>query len=323
MGAYIARNKIAGRKRFPLVLMLEPLHACNLACSGCGRIREYSSTLSSTMTVDECLESARESGAPVVSICGGEPLIYARIGELVDRLVHMGRQVYLCTNGLMLRQKLAEFYPTPHLIFNIHLDGQSDVHDAIVCRKGAFDAAVEGIIAAKDRGFLVSTNTTVYAETDMADVEGLLERMSKLRVDTHMISPAYDYEAVKNDGLFLTRRDTIVKFQGMDRIARRFSLSDTPIYIDFLTGKREMPCAAWGSPTRNPVGWRSPCYMLADKHYPTFRELMAETDWDAYGPGRDERCRDCMTHCGFEPSAVLLPGRGIRDLLRLAAWQMS
>jgi hopanoid biosynthesis associated radical SAM protein HpnH len=321
LSRYIAQNRIAKRSRFPLVLMLEPLHTCNLSCSGCGRIREYSATLGKTMPVEKCLDVSKECGAPIVSICGGEPLIYPDIGELVSRLVEMGRHIYLCTNALKLKDSLDTFKPSTHLFFNVHLDGQADSHDAIVCRKGTFATAIAAITEAKRRGFQVTTNTTVYRETDMQDIESLLNQLSKLQVDSHMIAPGYDYESVKNGDLFLTRSDTLEKFKQVGRLAR-FPLSNTPIYLDFLKGERDLPCAAWGNPTRNPVGWRSPCYMLADRHYATFKELMDETDWDSYGPGRDERCADCMVHCGFEPSAVLGPETSISDLLRMAAWQM-
>jgi hopanoid biosynthesis associated radical SAM protein HpnH len=323
LSSYIMRKRLAGTARFPLVLMLEPLHTCNLSCSGCGRIREYSRSLDSSMPLDECLDSAIECGAPIVSICGGEPLIYTSIGELTRRLNEMGRHIYLCTNGLLLRAKLGEFAPSSRLIFNVHLDGQEETHDTIVGRKGTFAEAVEGIRAAKLAGFIVSTNTTIYRETDMADVEALLERLSELGVDTHMISPGYDYEAVRNGDIFLDRKGTMKKFRAVDRLAKRFPLSDTPLYLEFLKGERDMPCAPWANPTMNPSGWRSPCYMLADAHYASFRELMEQTDWNSYGPGHDERCADCMVHCGFEPSAVLSPGKGVRDLLRLAAWQLS
>jgi hopanoid biosynthesis associated radical SAM protein HpnH len=314
---------MAGRKRFPLVMMLEPLHTCNLRCSGCGRIREYADTLDRMMTVEECMESVSESGAPIVTICGGEPLVYPHIGELVRRLTETRHHIYLCTNALLLKRKLSEFTPSSRLIFNVHLDGQEQVHDMIVDQKGTFAIAIEAVAAAKTAGFLVTSNTTVYQQTEMSDVEGLLEQLHKLGVDSHMISPAYDYEAVLNGELFLRRADTAKKFSDIQRLAKKFPLSDTPIYLDFLQGFREMPCSAWGNPTRNPVGWRSPCYMLADKHYPTFRELMENTDWDAYGPGKDERCQDCMVHCGFEPSVVLSPRGGIRDMIRMALWQLA
>lgn len=323
MGSYIFRQRLAGRRMFPLVLMLEPLHACNLSCAGCGRIREYADSVRCQMSLRDCFDAVRECGAPLVSVCGGEPLIYPHIAELINGLIGMGRHVYLCTNGLILEQKLDEFTPSSRLIFNVHLDGQEQAHDAIVQRKGTFALALSGITAAKQRGFLVSTNTTVYRETDMADIEGLFARLTAISVDCHMISPGYDYEAVRNGELFLTRIEVAEKFRNLKEMAGRFPLSNTPLYTEFLMGERDLPCSAWGNPTVNSSGWRSPCYMLADTHYPTFRELMSRTDWSAYGPGRDARCSDCMVHCGFEPSVVLRPGIHIRDTLRLAMWQMS
>lgn len=323
LGSYIFRKRLAGQSKFPLVLMLEPLHTCNLSCAGCGRIREYADSLDKSMSLAECLDAADECGAPLVSICGGEPLIYPHIGELVSGLIGQGRHVYLCTNGLALRHQLKLFTPSSRLMFNVHLDGQEATHDAIVGLKGAFASALEGIAEAKTEGFLVSTNTTIYKQTDLNDVEGLLAKLSKLHVDSHMISPGYDYESVGNEEFFLTREDIKRKFSDIDRISKRFPLSTTPIYLEFLKGQREISCSAWGNPTRNPMGWRSPCYMLADIHYPTFNQLMDETDWEGYGPGKDERCKDCMVHCGFEPTAVLGPNKSLKDLLRLAIWQFS
>lgn len=320
---YLIRKRLSGAKRFSFVLMLEPLHACNLSCKGCGRIREYEQTIDQHMSVGQCLESAGECGAPIVSVCGGEPLIYPEIGPLVRDLEKMGRHVYLCTNGLLLKQKLALFEPSGQLILNIHLDGERQTHDAIVGREGVFDAALEGIAAAKAKGFLVSTNTTIYRETEISDVEQLFDRLSKLGVDTHMLSPGYGYEGAGDGNIFMTRAEIMTKFGEVDRLSRRYTLSDTPAYLQFLKGERELPCAAWGNPTRNPVGWRSPCYLLADRHYDTFRGLMEETNWDAYGPGRDPRCENCMVHCGFEPSAVMGASRRVGDLLRMLAWQLS
>jgi hopanoid biosynthesis associated radical SAM protein HpnH len=323
LGSYMFRNRMMGRRMFPLVLMLEPLHACNLSCVGCGRIREYANSLDQTMTVQQCTDAVQQCGAPIVSICGGEPLIYDHIGELVRELVNAGRSVYLCTNGQALSRKLSEFAPSSRLILNVHIDGQEKTHDAITGRPGAFAAALKGITEATRQGFLVSTNTTIYRQTDMADVEGLFGRLAQAGVNTHMISPGYDYDAVGDGNLFLTRQETAGKFKGIDDLAKRFPIGNTPLYLEFLQGKRDFPCTAWGNPTRNPAGWRSPCYMLADRHFETFPELMRETDWEAYGPGRDERCKDCMVHCGFEPSAVLGPGKRLRDIFRLAVWQMS
>lgn len=208
-------------------------------------------------------------------------------------------------------------------MLNVHLDGDSATHDAIVARKGVFDAALAGIASAKAKGFFVSTNTTVYRGTEISNIEQLFETLNRLGVDTHMLSPGYDYEVAGDGGTFLTRKEIIRKFREVDRLAGRYTLSDTPVYLEFLKGERELPCAAWGNPTRNPVGWRSPCYLLADKHCGTFRELMEGTDWDAYGPGRDPRCTNCMVHCGFEPSAVITASRRFRDVLRMFAWHLS
>jgi hopanoid biosynthesis associated radical SAM protein HpnH len=209
------------------------------------------------------------------------------------------------------------------LILNVHLDGGEQAHDAVVGKRGVFAAALEGITQAKELGFMVSTNTTVYKQTDMADVEALFETLAGIGVDSHMISPGYDYDAVGNDEFFLSRQETAKKFSGINDLARRFPISNTPLYLEFLQGKREFPCTAWGNPTRNPAGWRSPCYMLADKHFETYDDLIEKTNWKDYGPGRDERCKDCMVHCGFEPSAVLAPGKRLIDIVRLAVWQMS
>ena len=292
-------------KRFPLVLMLEPLHACNLTCTGCGRIREYESTITKRLTVDQCLAASDECGAPMVSICGGEPMLLPDIGELTARLLDRGRQVMLCTNGMFIRKKLAEFKPHENLYFNVHLDGLQKNHDLAVEREGVFEVAVDGIRAAKAAGFLVCTNTTVYHETDMNEIWKLFELLEDLGVDTHQMAPAYGYSAVNDREIFMTRDDIREKFREISKFSGRFNLNHTPAYLDFLSGKRELPCTAWGTPTYNVMGWKGPCYLITDAHYGTFEELMTRTDWNQYGPGADERCEHCMMHCGFEPSAAL------------------
>ncbi len=307
-------------KRFPLVLMLEPLHACNLSCAGCGRIREYESTLNLRLSVEQCLQAADECGAPVVSICGGEPLIYPEIGALTEKLLERGRYIYLCTNGLLMRKRLSEFKPDDRFFFNVHLDGMEETHDRLVERRGVFREAVEAIKAAKQAGFKVSTNTTVYLETDMREIEALFEYLEPLRLDGHMLSPAYAYASVDEQEIFLSREKIHEKFKDVDRLARRFRLNSTPSYLDFLQGKRDLPCTAWGNPTYNPLGWRAPCYLITDAHYPTFQELMSKTDWESYGRGRDPRCEHCMVHCGFEPSAALGINAQPGDNWRLLRW---
>jgi hopanoid biosynthesis associated radical SAM protein HpnH len=326
---YLIKQKISGKKRFPLVLMLEPLHACNLTCTGCGRIREYAATIRDRMTVEDCLASADECGAPVVSVCGGEPLVYKGIEELVAKLVERKKHVYVCTNAMMLEKKLPGFRPSTRLFLNVHLDGMEATHDLMVERKGCFNAAVAGIKAAVAAGFQVTTNTTVYKETDMNEIGVLWAYLSELGVGGFMIAPAYAYEAVNTtnpsgaERLFMTREDIHAKFLAAKPMLQKYRLTATPLYLDFLCGQRELDCAAWANPTRNVGGWRGPCYLLGDAHYKTYAELVAATDWTKYGPGNDPRCENCLMHCGFEPAAVMESNRHFGSMVKMAMWQMS
>lgn len=323
--AYLVKKKLSGEPRFPLVLMLEPLHACNLKCSGCGRVREYADWVHQRLSVEECLQSVDECGAPVVSICGGEPLIYPEIGRLVEEIAARKRHMYLCTNGVFLEKKLAEFRPSDHLFLNVHLDGMESTHNRIVERPGVFAAAVRGIQAAKQAGFRVYTNTTIYTQTDMDEIAVLFGYLSELGVDGMMIAPAFGYEAFEQNAgsasLFMTRQQIHEKFRAARRMLRPFRLTATPIYMDFLCGQRELRCAAWANPTRNVRGWKGPCYLVTDAHYATYQELLDKTDWDALGPGNNRRCEHCLMHCGFEPAAVL--DSGLRDVLKMAVWQLG
>jgi len=329
MTAYIVRKRLAGAKKFPLVLMLEPLHACNLSCSGCGRIREYADTVDQRLSVEECLDALGECGAPIVSICGGEPLIYPDIELLVAKILAARKHVYLCTNGLLLEKRLHGFPPGHRLMINVHLDGMEATHDRMANRRGVFAAAVRGIEAAKRAGFVVCTNTTVYKDTDMHEIAVLFAYLTQLGVDGLMISPAYGYQAVEQsnpDGaadIFMTRAEVRRKFRRARNLLARFKLTASPIYMDFLYGRRDLPCAAWANPTYNVRGWRKPCYLIADDHYRTYRELVDKTDWERLGPGEDPRCEHCLVHCGFEPAAVLAADRRIGDILRMAVWQMT
>lgn len=329
MTAYLMRQKLSGRKRFPMVLMLEPLHACNLRCSGCGRIREYAATAKQRLTVDECLAAVDECGAPIISICGGEPLIYPEIGQLVERIIAQKKHVYLCTNGLLLCDRLDRFRPTSRLFINVHIDGMESTHDAIVEREGVFARAVSGIKAAKMAGFLVYTNTTVYKQTDVHELAVLFEYLTQLRVDGFMLSPSYGYEAVARDRperaaeIFMTREEIHAKFREARELLQGFNLVTSPLYLDFLRGGRELPCAAWASPTYNIRGWKGPCYLVTDRHYSRFADLLAETEWDRLGAGGDPRCQHCLVHCGFEPAAVLSTEKSFRDVLKMALWQLS
>jgi hopanoid biosynthesis associated radical SAM protein HpnH len=311
------------RKRFPLVLMLEPLHACNLTCTGCGRIREYESTITERLTVEQCLGAVDECGAPIVSICGGEPMMYPQIGPLVKGILDRRRHIYLCTNGMFIVKRLHEFQPDRRFFFNVHLDGLEKTHDLCVERDGVFRLAIEGIRAAKAAGFLVCTNTTIFKETDMKEIEALFEYLRQFDVDGHMLSPAYGYTAVETREIFLTREDVHAKFNEAARLLGRFRLNNTPVYLDFLRGERELPCTAWGNPTYNTKGWKGPCYLITDGHYETFEELMTQTPWENYGHGGpDPRCQDCMVHCGYEPSAALGINGRLGDSFRMLSWAL-
>ncbi|MCS7306777.1 MAG: adenosyl-hopene transferase HpnH [Thermoguttaceae bacterium] len=328
LGWYLLRKRFSGQKRFALVLMLEPLHTCNLHCEGCGRIREYGGRLEDRLSVAECVAAADECAAPIVSLCGGEPLLYPELSELLKRLIAMGKHIYLCTNGTLLADRLSQLPRNRRIMLNIHLDGMEATHDALVGRSGAFGLALEGIRQAKHAGWFVYTNTTVYRHTDMSEIIVLFTFLTQLGVDGMMLSPAYGYEAVQTSAperasaIFLTRQEIQQKFRTAWPMLRRFRVVASPIYLEFLCGRRQLGCAAWANPTFNRAGWRSPCYLRADRHYPTYQQLLEQTDWDSVGPGRDPRCQHCMVHCGFEPAAVL--GRkGVRDWLRMAWWQLG
>ncbi|MGC9948305.1 MAG: adenosyl-hopene transferase HpnH [Bryobacteraceae bacterium] len=311
------------RKRFPLVMMLEPLHACNLTCTGCGRIREYESTITERVPLEECLAAVDECGAPMVSICGGEPMMYPQIGELVAGILRRNKNIYLCTNGMFIVKRLHEFKPDKRFFFNVHLDGMEKTHDICVEREGVFREAIEGIKAAKAAGFMVCTNTTIYKETDMQEIAALFEYLEQFHLDGHQMAPAYGYSAVNDREIFMTRDDIREKFQDIDRLAARFYIKQTPLYLDYLKGTRELPCTAWGTPTYNIKGWKGPCYLITDGHYKTFEGLMTETPWENYGPGNDPRCEHCMMHCGFEPSAALGLTASLADSLKMLTWALK
>lgn len=319
MAKYLIGNKLRGEERFPLVLMLEPTHRCNLNCSGCGRIREYQETLNQEMTLEECLQAVDDSRTPVVTLTGGEPLLYSHIRELAAEVLARGRHIYFCTNGLLLEESLGGFRPSPRFTWNVHFDGTEDVHDEIIGRRGGFRKALAAVRAAKAKGFRVSTNTTVYRETDVKDLERLFAQLSDAGVDGILVAPGFSYEAVTGE-IFLTRTEIKEKFQLIRTWGKRFPIISNPIYLDFLTGRRTLSCTPWGSPTRNPSGWKSPCYLITDGHFPTYAEFMEKTDWEHYASGRDPRCSQCMLHCGYEPTVVrTLKGM---DLLRMIGWNL-
>lgn len=369
IAGYIAWKKICRVEKFATVLQLEPLHTCNLTCTGCGRIREYSTSLKDVMSLADCLSAARECGAPMVSICGGEPLIYPHIEDLVAGLLAQKRIVYICTNGMFMRKKMREFLaagfaahardaraprklesqvqilvseelltadqareiqnpksavrnpiaPSREMYWNVHLDGLERSHDLIVEREGVFKECIAAIRMAKILGYQVATNTTVYKETDMGELERMFDYLSWLGLDGHTISPGYDYDAAKKDmvkrlniqpeNFFLTREMTREKFKNIRAWGDKYTFFGTPIYLDFLAGRRDLTCSAWAIPTRNIRGWKGPCYLMTDAHHASYGDLLEKTPWENYGVVngrvRDPRCENCMVHCGYEPSATL------------------
>jgi hopanoid biosynthesis associated radical SAM protein HpnH len=320
---YVAGQRFRGAKKFPMVMMLEPLHACNLTCTGCGRIREYKSTINEIMPVEQCLAASDECGAPIVSICGGEPMIYPDLGPLVKGILDRGRHIILCTNGMFIRKRLHELKPTSSFFFNVHLDGLERTHDLCVERDGVFREAIEGIKAAKAAGFMVCSNTTIYKETDLNEIADLYSYLDTLGVDGYMLSPAYGYSAVQTTDIFMTRKDIREKFREAVALLDKYNLMVSPIYLDFLRGERELECTAWGTPTYNPRGWKGPCYVITDKHYASYREMIDETQWENYGPGNDPRCADCMMHVGFETTPVLGAKRQLGDTWKMLKWQLG
>ena len=319
---YIMRNNFQKITKYPLVLMLEPTHLCNLACSGCGRIREYADTIQEMMSLKECLHSVDECPAPVVTITGGEPFLYPHIHALIDEVLKRGKHIYLCTNALLLEKALDVMKPHPNFTLNIHLDGLEETHDRILERKGTFKVAIEAIKKAKKLGFRVCTNTTIFKETDLLEIEMLFSQLQDLGVDGLLTAPGFGYEAV-GEKLFLERRDIEKKFEKVYEMSKKYRFFSTPMYLKFLKGEKKLECTPWGNPTRNPRGWKAPCYLITDAHYPTFKEMMEKTDWSKYGVGRDDRCAQCMMHCGFEPTVVSEISKSWKDMLEMAIWNMG
>jgi hopanoid biosynthesis associated radical SAM protein HpnH len=320
--SFSVKNAFKGRKRFPLVLMLEPTHRCNLACAGCDRIRLHSKEQTDDLSLDQCIDAAKESGAPVVTITGGEPMLYGELKPLVAALLRMKRHVYLCTNGLLTETFIDEFRPSSRLTLNFHLDGMEETHDRITNRVGTFRKTVETIRRAKQRGFRVSTNTSVFGNADMAELERLFELLTGLGVDGILMAPAFSYESVE-DGIFLDRNEIRKKFSEWAHVFERFPLMSSPMYMEFLKGKREMCCTPWGNPTRNPLGWKSPCYLVTDAYYASFKEMMEKTPWEKYGTESDPRCRNCMVHSGYEATVMRDAFSNPGDLLRLIIWNLK
>jgi len=319
VGTYLARQKLARKDKFPLIVELEPLFACNLKCAGCGKIQEPASLLKQRMPVEQAIGAIEECGAPMVSIAGGEPLMHPQIEVIVGELIKRKKYVFLCTNALLLPKKLDKFTPSRYLAFAVHIDGLKERHDESVCKDGVFDEAVAAIREAKRRGFRVTTNTTVFnTDTPQTVIDVLNYLNDDLQVDEMMISPAYAYEKAPDQEHFLGVAETTELFRkAFDNGNRkRWRLNHSPLFLDFLEGKKDFACTAWGIPSYSLKGWQKPCYLMSDGYVSTYRELIEETDWDAYGRGKDPRCANCMAHCGYEPSAVLATMGSLRESIR-------
>jgi hopanoid biosynthesis associated radical SAM protein HpnH len=322
IGKYLVAQRLKGRKRFPLILMLEPLFRCNLACPGCGKIQHPAEILKQHLTPEQCFAAVEECGAPVVSIPGGEPLMHPQIGEIVQGLIDRKKYVYLCTNGLLLEKSLDKFKPSPYFSFSVHLDGLQEQHDHAVDRQGVFDTAVKAIRAAKAKGFRVTTNTTVFAGANLQEMQAFFDFLETLGTDGMMISPGYSYEWAPDQDHFLKREQTRHLFRTLlaplKSGQKHWDFNNSPLFLDFLTGEKDYECTPWGSPSYSVLGWQKPCYLLNEGHYATFKQLLEQTDWSQYGQASgNPKCADCMVHCGYEPTAAIdamQPGNIARSL---------
>ena len=318
VGWHIVRNRLSGRKRFPLVTMLEPLEKCNLACVGCGRIREYEPVLDRMLSVEECMDAVEESGAPIVSIAGGEPTLHPQIHEIVNRITATKRFVYMCTNALLMERVMKRIPPSKRFCFVVHLDGMEEAHDRSVYRKGVFRIATRAIRAALDAGYRVTTNTTVFNGVDEDDVIEMFEMVTEMGVEGAMISPGYHFDTVPNQDLFISRDNARAVFKNVLDPKRNIRFYNNPLYLDFLRGNREYQCTAWSNPTYTPMGWREPCYLLGDRHTSRVEDLMSEDLWERYGVGKDPRCANCMMHCGFESASIFGAMKNPKDAIAMA-----
>ena len=321
---YLAGKKIRGEKKFPLVMMLEPLHACNLTCTGCGRIREYKSTINEMLTVEQCLAALDDCGAPIVSICGGEPMIYPEIGRLTSEILTRKKNIYLCTNGMFIRKRLNEFKPTSRFFFNVHLDGLEKTHDLCVETRRRLPRSRSKESRRPRLPVSWSAPTPPSTRKPISKKSPSFSKFSaNLGVDGYMMSPAYSYAAVQTKDIFMSREEVREKFQRASQLLEDFNIITSPIYMEYLRGERELMCTAWGNPTYNPRGWKGPCYLMTDAHHATFKEFIDNTPWEKYGRGRDPRCQDCMVQSGYEPSAVLGGNKKFGDTWKMLKWQLS
>jgi len=316
VGAYVVGQHLKGVRRYPLVLMLEPLFRCNLACAGCGKIDYPDPILNQRLSIDECLDAVDECGAPVVVLAGGEPLLHRDIDQIVARLIARKKFVYLCTNALLLEKKIEQFRPSTYFAWTVHLDGDRDDHDRAVCQEGVYDRAVAAIKSAKARGFRVNINATLFDTAEPERVAQFFDEVTRIGIDGITVSPGYAYERAPDQEHFLSRRRTKELFRAIfKRGGRRWSFNQSILFLDFLAGNQTYHCTPWGNPTRNFFGWQRPCYLLGEGYAKTFKELMEETDWGAYGTGNYEKCANCMVHSGYEATAVM---DSVRNPLKVA-----
>lgn len=307
VGSYLIKQKLKGVKKYPLVLMLEPLFKCNLACAGCGKIDYPDEILDKRLSVEECLAAVDECGAPMVSIPGGEPLIHKEMPQIVEGIIARKKFVYLCTNALLLRKRINDYKPSPYLTFSVHLDGLKNRHDSSVCQEGVFDIAVEAIKMALDKGFRVNVNCTLFQGETPEEVAEFLDYAMELGVEGVTIAPGFSYEHAPRQDVFIKGIDVKNLFRGIFKIGktRKWKLNHSSLYLDFLAGNQSYDCTPWGNPTRNVFGWQKPCYLLADEGYAnSFQELLDSTPWDKYGSVKNPKCANCMAHCGYEATAV-------------------
>jgi hopanoid biosynthesis associated radical SAM protein HpnH len=306
VASYVLKQKLSGRKRYPLVLMLEPLFRCNLACAGCGKIQYPAHILKKQLTPEQCFKAVDECGAPMVSIPGGEPLLHPQIKEIVEGLVARKKYIYLCTNALLLKEKIDLFTPSKYLTFSVHMDGQKDHHDFAVCRVGTYETATDGIREAVKRGFRVTTNTTLFEGADPQSVRSFFDEMMALGVEGMMLSPGYSYDKAPDQQHFLGRAKTRRLFSKiLSNRGKKWQFNQSPLFLEFLMGKRQYKCTPWGMPTYNIFGWQKPCYLLQDGYADSFAELIDATEWERYGTeSGNPKCANCMVHSGYEASAV-------------------
>ena len=321
VGAYVFKKRFQKEKRYPLVMMLEPLFRCNLACGGCGKIQYPADILKKHLSPEECFRAAEECGAPIVTIAGGEPLMHPQIGEIARGMVERKKFVYLCSNAILLEKSLPQFQPSPYFTFSIHVDGLKKRHDELVCRDGIFDVAVQAIKTAKAAGFRVTTNTTVFEGESPDEIQDLFDFLTDLGVDGMMVSPGYSYSWAPDQDHFLKRERTKALFREIlaplsTSRGRRWKLNHSAFYLRFLTGERDYDCTPWGNPSYSLFGWQRPCYLMNEGYAQTYRELLETTDWEQYGvKSGNPKCKDCMVHSGYEPTAVIDATSNIRNML--------